>query len=103
MKSVRPLHVFFALSLAVPTLAHCAAPTSPEDETGQSEDALSRTTAGATGDACTIDLPDGLKKPGKDDGKGHCCSIWDSTECYDKPSSLAQRGVFARGAATTKR
>ena len=103
MKTVRTLHVFLALSLAVPALAHCAAPTSPEDETGQSEDALSRTTVGAAGDACDIDLPSGLKKPGKDDGKGHCCSIWDSTECYDKPSSLAQRAALASGAATTRR
>lgn len=41
----------------------------------------------ATGDECTIDLPNGLKKPGKLNKNGKCCSIWDSSECYDVPKS----------------
>ena len=43
----------------------------------------------AEGDSCDIDLPSGLKKPGKVKGT-QCCSIWDDKECYDLPKSNGQ-------------
>ena len=37
---------------------------------------------GATGDACTVRTkPDGTTVPGKDNGKGECCSTADETDC----------------------
>jgi hypothetical protein len=57
---------------------------------------------GAVGDNCSIDLPSGLKEPGKDDGKGHCCSVFDEKKCVDLPkSNPASRGALAGGAAKT--
>ena len=47
--------------------------------------------AGATGDACTIDLPNGLKEPGKINSDGKCCSIFDLLRCY-KANVKAQMG-----------
>jgi hypothetical protein len=37
----------------------------------------------SSGRSCSINLPNGLKEPGKDDGKGHCCSVFDSKKCQD--------------------
>ena len=61
--------------------------------------ALPRETS-AAGDDCTIDLPSGLKKPGKINKDGKCCSIWDSSECYDVPKTDKDASALkARGKA----
>ena len=39
------------------------------------------TDVGARGESCDINLPNGLKEPGKDDGNGHCCSVFNSSKC----------------------
>ena len=52
-------------------------------------EALNNQGAGAAGDNCSIDLPNGLKEPGTLDGKGHCCSVFDSTKCVDAKTVAA--------------
>ena len=32
------------------------------------------TDVGARGESCDINLPNGLKEPGKEDGNGNCCT-----------------------------
>jgi hypothetical protein len=39
------------------------------------------TDVGARGESCDINLPNGLKEPGKDDGNGNCCSAFNSSKC----------------------
>jgi hypothetical protein len=41
--------------------------------------------AGEVDTDCSIDTPEGLKIPGKKDGKGNCCSVFDSTKCVKLP------------------
>jgi hypothetical protein len=54
---------------------------------GQNVEALPKNSA--AGDDCTIDLPNGLKEPGKENKDGLCCSIWDEKKCVEKPSAKA--------------
>ena len=81
--------------LAFAALAACVACGGADpDPTGSDESQLNNGGLGATGDACTIDLPDGLKVPGKENAKGQCCNIFHEDECYDKPTPTpAQTGV----------
>ncbi len=39
------------------------------------------TDVGARGESCDINLPNGLKDPGKEDGNGNCCSVFNSSKC----------------------
>jgi hypothetical protein len=39
------------------------------------------TDVGARGESCDINLPNGLKEPGKEDGNGNCCSVFNSSKC----------------------
>src|SRR6478672_5793878 len=61
--------------------------------------ALPRETS-AAGDDCTIDLPNGLKKPGKMNSNGKCCSIWDSNECYDVAKSIKEASAASKSGKT---
>ena len=57
------------------------------------------TDVGARGESCDINLPNGLKEPGKEDGNGNCCSVFNSSKCTkltkEKPTQagLAQEGA----------
>lgn len=62
-----------------------------------SRNAMGVSKNGATGDACTIDLPDGLKEPGTVDSKGRCCSVFHTDKCYDIPKP----NPASKGALTT--
>jgi hypothetical protein len=55
----------------------------------------------AGGDSCSINLPSGLKEPGKDDGKGRCCSVFDSKKCQDIQKGGPVSGTSPLGSSGT--
>jgi hypothetical protein len=66
------------------SIAACSG--APDEPTASGQDPLNDTN-GATGDSCTIDLPDGLKEPGTVSADGKCCSVLHTDKCYDIPKS----------------
>ena len=91
----------FTLGLALATqVVACSGGSDPDPEpsTQTNEEGLMRGGLGANGDNCSIDLPNGTKEPGADDGNGHCCSVFDATKCVDLPKSSTLK---ARGFSTS--
>jgi len=84
MRFVRPI-LTFAMFASFGVLVACGA--ADHDPTGTDESQLPTGGLGATGDACDIALPGGTKEPGKDNGKGQCCSVLhtDPPKCVDFP------------------
>lgn len=66
------------------SIAACSG--APDEPTASGEDPLNNAN-GATGDACSIDLDNGLKEPGTVSADGKCCSVFDSKKCKDIPKS----------------
>lgn len=98
---MRTLSSIFTLALFLSAAAAvaCSGEAGSEESIGTNQAALDNGNS-ATGDSCTIDLDSGLKEPGTDDGKGHCCSVFDSTKCVDKATLVL--GTFGDAGRTVR-